>query len=94
MVGFPRCNRGPSLDEARRVVLQAASDAGRDPASLGMDGRVTWSRDSDELAKSLRSWADAGATHVSINTMGAGLKTVDDHLDALAAAAEVANIVS
>lgn len=75
-------------------MLQAASDAGRDPASLGMDGRVAWSRDSDELATSLRSWADAGATHVSINTMGAGLKTVDDHLHALVAAAEVANIFS
>ena len=91
---FPQMQPGPELNEARRVVLQAASDAGRDPASLGMDGRVTWSRDYDELAKSLRSWADAGATHVSINTMGAGLKTVDDHLDALATAAEVANIVS
>lgn len=91
---FPQMQPGPELDEARRVVVQAARDAGRDPASVGMDGRVTWSRDSDELAKSLRGWAEAGATHVSINTMGAGLKTVDDHLDALAAAAEVANIVS
>ena len=91
---FPQMQPGPELNEARRVVVQAASDAGRDPASVGMDGRVTWSRDSDELAKSLRGWAEAGATHVSINTMGAGLKTVDDHLDALAAAAEVANIVS
>jgi hypothetical protein len=59
-----------------------------------MDGRVTWSRDSDLLAKSLQSWADAGATHATINTMGAGLTTVDDHLDALTAAAEVANAVA
>ncbi|MCW2655022.1 MAG: putative F420-dependent oxidoreductase, Rv2161c family [Mycobacterium sp.] len=91
---FPQMQPGPEFDEARRIVLQAASDAGRDPASLGMDGRVTWSRDSDELAKSLRGWADAGATHVSINTMGAGLTTVDDHLGALTAAADVANTVS
>jgi probable F420-dependent oxidoreductase len=91
---FPQVPPGPQLDEARGIVLRAASEAGRDPASLGMDGRVTWSRDSDLLAKSLQSWADAGATHATINTMGAGLTTVDDHLDALTAAAEVANAVA
>ena len=91
---FPQMQPRPELEEARRIVLQAASDGGKDPASLGMDGRITWSCDSDELAKSLRGWADAGATHVSLNTMGAGLETVDDHLDALAAAAEVADIVA
>ncbi len=87
---FPQMRPGPELDEARRIVLEAATEAGRDPASLGMDGRVGWSRDSEKMAKALRSWVDAGATHVSINTMGAGLKSLDDHLDALASAAEVA----
>jgi alkanesulfonate monooxygenase SsuD/methylene tetrahydromethanopterin reductase-like flavin-dependent oxidoreductase (luciferase family) len=91
---FPQVPPGPQLDEARGIVLRAASDAGRDPASLGMDGRVTWSRDSELLAKSLQSWVDAGATHATINTMGAGLTTVDDHLGALTAAADVANTVS
>jgi probable F420-dependent oxidoreductase len=90
---FPQIQPGPEFDEARRIVLQAAAEAGRDPASLGMDGRVSWSRDSEEMAKALRGWADAGATHVSISTMGAGLTTVDDHLDALALAAEVAKTV-
>ena len=36
-----------------------------------------------EVAK----WADAGASHVSISTMGAGLQTVDEHVAALAAVA-------
>jgi alkanesulfonate monooxygenase SsuD/methylene tetrahydromethanopterin reductase-like flavin-dependent oxidoreductase (luciferase family) len=90
---FPQMQPGPQLDEARRIVLAAAAEAGRDPASLGMDGRVSVTRDSEEIAKALQSWADAGATHVSINTMGAGLKSVDDHLDALTSAAEAAKIL-
>ena len=86
---FPQIQPGPQLDAARRIVLDAAAEAGRDPASLGMDGRVNWRSDPEEIARGLESWADAGATHVSINTMGAGLKSVDDHLDALGSAAEV-----
>ncbi len=58
-----------------------------------MEGRISWHGDVDEVAAALRSWAGAGATHVAIDTMGAGLQTVDDHLTALASAAEVANTV-
>jgi probable F420-dependent oxidoreductase len=86
---FPQMSPGPKLDEAIQIVAQAATEAGRDPASLGMEGRVSW-QDRDKGAAGLRQWQDAGATHVSINTMGAGLKTVDDHLGALAEASEAA----
>ena len=41
----------------------------------------------------MRQWQEAGATHLSANTMGAGLKTVDDHLAALATAAEAAKTI-
>jgi probable F420-dependent oxidoreductase len=87
---FPQMEPGPQLDEARETVNRAAVEAGRDPASIGMEGRVTWRADRAELADAMREWADAGASHVSVNTMGAGLKSVDDHLSALADAAEVA----
>jgi probable F420-dependent oxidoreductase len=91
---FPMMAPGPKLDEARRIVAEAAAEAGRDPASLGMEGRVRWQQDRDELAAAMRQWQDAGATHLSVNTMGAGLKTVDDHLAALATAAEAAKTIS
>jgi len=55
----------------------------------GPKGRVSWGAgDSAELVKHAGRWRDAGATHLSINTMGAGLDTVDDHLAALAEVAE------
>lgn len=80
---FPMMSPGPRLDEARAVVEQAAVEAGRDPGSIGMEGRVTWRGDAGAAAEELAGWAAAGASHVSVNTMGAGLKTVDDHLAVL-----------
>jgi hypothetical protein len=81
---------GPKLEQALHTVQQAATEAGRDPTQIAMEGRVSWNGNADELAGGFRLWADAGASHVSINTMGAGLTSVDDHLAALTAAAGVA----
>ena len=64
----------------------AAARAGR-PRSrpqLGMEGRVSWRGDAGQLAERRGQWQEAGATHLSVNTMGAGLASVDDHLSALA----------
>jgi probable F420-dependent oxidoreductase len=87
---FPMVGPGPKLDQALQEVAQAATEAGRDPAQIAMEGRVSWNDNADDLAGGLRAWADAGASHVSINTMGAGLASVDDHLRALTGAAETA----
>jgi probable F420-dependent oxidoreductase len=90
---FPQVQPGPQLEEARAVVDAAAAAAGRDPASLGIEGRVSW-RDGggDELAERAVQWRSGGATHLSINTMGAGLGGVDGHLAALAEAAETLEV--
>ena len=91
---FPQIAPGPQLDEARQIVTEAAVEAGRDPASLGMEGQLRWQEDQDKLAAAMRQWQHAGATHLSVNTMGAGFRTVDDHLAALATAAEAAKTIS
>jgi probable F420-dependent oxidoreductase len=80
---FPQVRPGPDLDQARAIVEQAARDAGRDPAALGMEGRASWRGSTDEVVTHLERWRESGATHVSINTMGAGLSSIDDHLAAL-----------
>lgn len=85
---FPMMGPGPKLDDARQVVRDAAFAAGRDPDAIGMEGRVD-TADPDAAATGLAKWADAGASHVTINTMARGLKTVNDHLAALAAIAKV-----
>ena len=80
---FPMTAPGPGLDHAREQVQRAAAAAGRDAESLGMEGRVSWTGDSDKAAADIAAWRAAGATHVSVNTMNAGLANVDDHLAAL-----------
>ena len=80
---FPMMGPGPALDDARAVVERAAVEVGRDPATIGMEGRVDWRGDNDAVVQALAEWAKAGASHVSINTMNAGLRTADDHLAVL-----------
>jgi probable F420-dependent oxidoreductase len=92
---LPQVPPGPKLDEARAIVDQAARDAGRDPAALGMEGRVTWGdKGVDKLAEQVGRWSAAGASHVSVNTMGAGLATVDDHLRVLGEIAGALSLVA
>jgi probable F420-dependent oxidoreductase len=83
---FPQVPPGPRLDEAKTIVAEAAVDAGRDPGVLGMEGRVSWTADGglDQVLDHVGRWREAGATHVSVNTMNAGLDTVDRHLEILA----------
>jgi alkanesulfonate monooxygenase SsuD/methylene tetrahydromethanopterin reductase-like flavin-dependent oxidoreductase (luciferase family) len=87
---FPLVPPGPKLDEARRLVDAAALEAGRDPTTLGLEGRVTWGDGgATTVADHAARWSRIGATHLSVNTMGAGLDSVDGHLDALASSAQV-----
>ena len=80
---FPMVGPGPGLDHAREQVKRGAVAAGRDADSLGMEGRVNWTGDRDKAAADIAAWKAAGATHLSVNTMSAGLAAVDDHLAAL-----------
>jgi len=86
---FPVMAPGPELAAAAAAVADPATAAGRDPAALGMEGRPNWHGDPDDLAEQAMRWRRAGATHVWLNTMNAAVATPDEHLAALASAAEV-----
>ncbi|MGH3302513.1 MAG: LLM class F420-dependent oxidoreductase [Streptosporangiaceae bacterium] len=90
---FPQMPPDSRLDEARQVIATAAEEAGRDPAAIAMEGRVSW-RGAERLVDHVGRWQAAGASHLSINTMGAGLGSVDGHLKALADAAEALGLDS
>jgi probable F420-dependent oxidoreductase len=90
---FPRVEPGPDLDAARAIIATAATEAGRDPTTIGMDGRVKQGAGgTDDLLRDAERWREAGATHVSVDTMGSGLPGLDAHLDALARAAEALHL--
>lgn len=93
---FPQVPPDDRLAQARAIVDGAARDAGRDPASIGIEGRVSWTvaGGADKLADQAGRWRTVGASHLSVNTMGAGFRTVDEHLAALATAAEALGLTS
>jgi hypothetical protein len=75
---------GGGLEDALEIIREAAAEAGRDLSHFEFEGRLEYStRDHDKIAEHARRWGEAGASHLSINTMHAGLATVDTHIAAL-----------
>lgn len=74
----------PDTEGERKVeaVKQYTREAGRDPAKLGMEARLTLANTPRaEWRKDLERWQQLGATHLSINTMSFGLKSPQEHID-------------
>jgi probable F420-dependent oxidoreductase len=85
---FPLVAPGAQLEDARRVVEAAAREAGRDPATIGMEGQVAFGDgDTERLEREIETWRQSGASHLCVNTMGAGLGGADGHVGALSALA-------
>ena len=73
-------------DEGRARIEQFrgfVEEAGRQPADVGIEARVGLRDGFDTAARAFEAWRDLGATHVSVNTMRAGLETPDDHIAAI-----------
>ena len=81
---YPMMPPGPELDEAMTTIATAAEAAGRDPQAIGMEGRITWTGDLDQVKVEAEQWRALDASHVSLNTMGSGLTSIDAHVDVLA----------
>jgi probable F420-dependent oxidoreductase len=74
-------------------VFELARAAGRDPQSIGIEGRLSYSDGGpDEWAALVAAWRDLGASHVSFNTMGGGLANPAAHIDAIRRFAEAAKV--
>lgn len=75
-------------DDEMRVTLEHlwtwTREAGRDPAALGIEARINAaSGDLGEWVRQTEAWQKLGATHASLNTMNAGYKSLEQHLEAL-----------
>jgi probable F420-dependent oxidoreductase len=66
-------------------------EAGRPESAVGIEARLSLVRVPDEAGwrSFAEGWQALGATYLTINTMGMGFTTVDQHLDALRRAKEV-----
>ena len=77
-----------SPDESGRAVVERvrgyAAEAGRDPAALGLDGRLrTGGKQPEDWVDEAKGWEEMGATHISVETRRGGLSGADEHIDAI-----------
>ena len=81
---FPQFQPGSEGQEKIAQMRQHARDAGRDPMSIGIEGRISIANGNpDSWSKAAAAWHEVGATHLSVNTMRAGLEGPDQHIDAI-----------
>ena len=70
----------PALETLDRYLAQN----GRDRSTFGLEPRLHWQPGNQyALLEAMADWRAAGATHISLNTMGAGFTSPDQHLQAI-----------
>jgi probable F420-dependent oxidoreductase len=78
---------GPAHAARAKVerIRSYASEFGRSADEIGLEPRLSLAAVPEaDRADFVAAWRDLGATHLSINTMGLRLSTVDEHIAALA----------
>lgn len=80
---------GDEFDRKVRTIREAAEQVGRTPASIGIECRQIVVHDDAEFRDRLESWRSVdGVTHIAIDTMNVGRRTLDEHTAALRRAAD------
>lgn len=81
---FPAGPPDERLTEVLTRLRGYIRDEGREPAEVGIEGRISINQgDEADWVAQADAWAANEATHLSINTMSAGLADVDAHIEAL-----------
>ncbi len=81
---MPNYRTVQEAEKALRILDEALEQAGRNKNEFGIEFRIAYSSGNpDEWSRLLREWERVGATHVSVNTMGCGFKTPQQHMEAL-----------
>jgi probable F420-dependent oxidoreductase len=81
---FPQFRPGDEARETLERLRRYALEAGRDPAAIGIEGRISAGQHSlDDWRQAAEAWRELGATHLSFNTMGSGYTSPAQHIDAI-----------
>ena len=81
---FPMFSPGEDGRNAIARMRDYALQSGRDPAAVGIEGRVAVAgRTPQDWLAQVKAWEELGATHLSVGTGGAGLKSPQQHINAL-----------
>lgn len=75
---------GDQLDASLELLRNELSRQGRDPSDFGLEGVTNYGDGNpDRAQRQVASWKAAGATHIAVNIMGAGLGTLDERIEAI-----------
>lgn len=81
---LPLARPDAALAAAIARIGEHAVAAGRSLAEIGIEGRLTMKDVPEaEWGAEIRRWRDLGATHLGLNTMGAGIRTPQGHIEAI-----------
>jgi probable F420-dependent oxidoreductase len=81
---FPMFSPGEEGRQAIARMQSYARETGRDPADIGIEGRVTVAgRTPQDWLAQVKAWEELGATHLSAGTGGGALKSPQEHINAL-----------
>src|SRR5919202_1978928 len=81
---FPRQPPNEQMRATLERLRDYAREAGRAPESVGIEARLNYGQMPEaDWAGFAEAWRGLGATHLSVNTMGAGLASLQDHVEAL-----------
>ncbi len=71
-----------SREELIESLRRYLREAGRDPASVGIEGRISVTQGGpEEWRRTADEWRTLGATHLSVSTMRGGFATPDAHIE-------------
>jgi probable F420-dependent oxidoreductase len=72
-------------EEGQRAVEQVqtyAKEEGRDPSSIGLEGRLKiGGKQPEDWQAEVKAWEELGAGYVCVETRRAGLHSLDEHID-------------
>jgi probable F420-dependent oxidoreductase len=81
---FPQMGPTPHAREMMEHLHDYLKQAGRDPASVGIEARLSIGRTPEpQWSAYVDGWRALGVTHMGVNTMGAGLASPQEHIAAL-----------
>lgn len=81
---FPQIKPDKDGKEKIAKLVEYSEAAGRDPSTIGIEGRINLKDYPEEQwARTVQAWQSLGVSHLSINTMGSGFNSVEQHIEAL-----------
>lgn len=88
---FPQFGPDPRAADRLSQFREWVRDAGRRVEDVGIESRISlFNTAEDAWGTALEAWRDLGVTHLSVNTMNAGLATPQAHIDAITRFMDVA----